>query len=312
MFILLNVMPLGLKGRRPMSNMIPPARKYLAVLAALLCIAPAAASSDDTSVRIVTSFYPIYLLTSHLLAGVESAGLENLTGPETGCLHDYRLTARDMKTLSQADLFIANGAGMESFLTDIAAQIPGVTLVTATEGMPTEGHNAHVWLTPSGAAEMSRTIAAALKEALPGQGAVIDDNLSRFVLRMDALQEDLSRGLEPVRGRTVILFHEAFECFAESFGLHVAAVVEHEPDAAVTPAQLKDLADLIAASDYPPLFIEPAYPDLAAQILSRETGVRVYALDPLVSGPAGEEAADYYEQVMLMNMRTLLDALDSG
>lgn len=38
-----------------------------------------------------------------------------MTKPQTGCLHDYQMTPADMKKLENADVFIANGAGMESF-----------------------------------------------------------------------------------------------------------------------------------------------------------------------------------------------------
>lgn len=72
------------------------------------------ANSED-KIKIVTSFYPIYIETLNVTKGIDGVVVENMTKPQTGCLHDYQMTPADMKKLENADVFIANGAGMESF-----------------------------------------------------------------------------------------------------------------------------------------------------------------------------------------------------
>lgn len=76
------------------------------------------ANSED-KIKIVTSFYPIYIETLNVTKGIDGVVVENMTKPQTGCLHDYQMTPADMKKLENADVFIANGAGMESFLQDV-------------------------------------------------------------------------------------------------------------------------------------------------------------------------------------------------
>ena len=61
--------------------------------------------------------------------------LENLSEPQTGCLHDYQLTAADMKLLSKADVFIVNGGGIESFLSDVAESYPNLKIIQACDGI---------------------------------------------------------------------------------------------------------------------------------------------------------------------------------
>ena len=61
-----------------------------------------------------------------------------------------------------------------------------------------------------------------------------------------------------------------------------------------------------------PLFVEPQYTDLSAKTLSRETGSPVWALDPIVTGPADHVPLDYYESVMLKNMEVLISALSGS
>lgn len=66
---------------------------------------------------------------------MEGVTLENLSEPQTGCLHDYQLTAADMKLLSKADVFIVNGGGIESFLSDVAESYPDLKIVQACDGI---------------------------------------------------------------------------------------------------------------------------------------------------------------------------------
>lgn len=84
---------------------------------------------------VVTSFYPMYVATENVIGDVEGVTLENLSEPQTGCLHDYQLTAEDMKLLSKADVFIVNGGGIESFLSDVAESYPDLKIVQACDGI---------------------------------------------------------------------------------------------------------------------------------------------------------------------------------
>lgn len=46
----------------------------------------------------------MYIATLNIVDGVEGVRLENLSEPQTGCLHDFQLTPEDMKLLSTADV----------------------------------------------------------------------------------------------------------------------------------------------------------------------------------------------------------------
>ena len=84
---------------------------------------------------IVTSFYPMYIATLNIVDGADGVTLENLSEPQTGCLHDFQLTPEDMKLLSTADLFVINGGGIESFMSDVAKAYPDLTVVEACKNV---------------------------------------------------------------------------------------------------------------------------------------------------------------------------------
>ena len=281
-------------------------------LTCALLLFPACASAQT----VTASFFPIYLFAANLLHGAENVTLHSLAQPTTGCLHDYQLTSGDLKALSDSDVFLINGAGMEGFMTFIFEAFPDLPVVDASEGielLPSESGetewNAHIWLTPENASRMSANLARGLTEALPEQADIIQDNLADFQSRLAALDLELREGLSSLDRREILTFHEAFPYFAQAYDLQVVAVIALEPDDALSPRQLAELAGVIQRSGLPPLFTEPQYPSLAAEVLSRETGAPVYLLDPCVTPPGGEVPLDWYETVMRSNLAVLREAL---
>ncbi len=273
---------------------------------------------------IVTSFYPIWLLALNLTDGIENLEVRNLAAPDTGCLHDYQLQTGDMKVLSGADLFLVNGAGMESYLENVLSAFPDLPVVSAAENIPllygtdaleigeseeSGEANAHIWLSAANASLMAENLARGMSERFPDCSEKIQANLEKLRDRLMKLDAALREGLSTLPNREIVTFHEAFPYFANAYGLHVVAVVNREPGETLTPTQLARLADTIRALGNPPLFVEPQYEDLSARTLATETGSQVFTLDPAVTGPEENVPLDYYDSVMLKNMQVLQEAL---
>lgn len=298
-------------------------KKFMILLLALLVL-PGLALCET----IVTSFYPIWIMTLNLTSGLEDhVTVRNLAAPTVGCLHDYQLQPADMKALTAADAFLINGAGMEAFLPEITRSLPDLPIVEASEGIELlengsaveileaeeEGEtNSHIWLDPLRAVRMAENLAAGLIRVLPGDEAVITANLADYRARLEALDARLRQELGDLSRKDIVTFHEAFPYFAAAYGLNVVAVVNKEPGEVLTPAQLGELVREIRLLGNPPLFVEPQYTDLSAQTLSSETGAPVYSLDPIVTGPEENVPLDYYETMMLQNMNTLITALSGN
>ncbi len=286
-----------------------------AVLLALCGVAAAsAAEAPAPRLRVVASFYPMYLHTLNVVRGVPGVELKRLAPPTAGCLHDYQPSPQDLATLSRANVLVANGAGMESFLDKARRQAPGLQVIDASRGLElkTDGHghpNAHLWLSLAGAIRQVDTIAAGLAALDPEHAAAYRTNALAYTEKLSALRDRMRRELAAVKHRSFVAFHEAFPYFAEEFDLEVAAVIRTEPGADPGPADLARIIRTVRAANVRALMTEPQYSPRAAEAIARETGARLYVLDPIVSGPDDPGA---YLQLMEKNLETLKRALGAG
>lgn len=282
-----------------------------------------AAQTDGQKV-IVTSFYPMYILTQNVAAGIDGVTVQNMAEQNVGCLHDYQLQTRDMVTLEGADALVINGGGMEQFMDKVMTLREDLPVIDASEGiemLPSvsehdhddhddhdhEGEvmNAHVWLDPSLAMVQVRNIAEGLANADPDHADAYRSNAEAYILKLEQLKADIAEQLAPYAGREIITFHEAFTYFAEAFGLHVAGVIATEPGEEPSTRDIADTCDLVNTLGIRTLFVEPQYPQKAAQTIARETGASIYTLDPCVSGDGSMES---YENIMRENARVLTEA----
>jgi len=284
--------------------------KLTIALFAGFCAACPGSLWSSEPLRIVTSFYPVYVAALNVTAGVPGVEVSNLASPHIGCLHDYQLTAGDVRRLADADILLVNGAGMEPFLGKVAQQSPKVRVVEVSEGIPLLDDNPHVWVSFEGARRQTENIAAALAAAAPDRADAFRANASAYNASLSALEEKMRAALAPYAGTPIVTFHQAFPYFARDFDLDLAGEIEREPGAEPSARELADTVKLVRERKVKALFAEPQFPDKSAQVVARETGVRVYSLDPVVTGPSDPaEARGAYLRAMEKNLEVLQEAL---
>lgn len=275
--------------------------------------AAAAKPAERAAVKIMTSFYPMYVATLNVAKGVPGVEVRNLTKPRTGCLHDYQMTPTDMTHLSGASVFVVNGARMEAFLDKAVAQLPALKIVKASDGIElikgkgAEGDNPHVWVSVSLHIKQVENITAQLAQADTLHADHYRKNGAEYVARLDQLRKRMHAGLKDVQTRDIITFHEAFPYFAREFNLNIAAVIEREPGSEPSAKELAETIETVRKVKVKALFAEPQYPTRAAEAIARESGARLYTLDPCVTGPM---TADAYVAIMERNLAELRKALN--
>lgn len=271
--------------------------------------------NSDDNLKIVTSFYPMYLDAINITRGVQGVEVVNLTPPQTGCLHDYQLTPEDMKTLETADIFIVNGLGMESFLDKVIEAHPNLKIINASDTpeivpiMDGDVPNPHVWLNVKYAIQQVKNISSKLCELDPEHADKYRMHTLEYVDELTTLRDEMELSMETLPNKDIVTFHEAFPYLAAELRLNVAAVIEREPGTEPTPQELAETIEKINSLPVKVIFTEPQYSSKAAETIARETGAQIFELDPIVTGEAKPENLFDYPNRMLTNLVTLVKAL---
>lgn len=276
---------------------------------------------------VLTTFYPVYIFTLNLLDGIDGIEIVNMTENHNGCLHDYTLMPKDMKAIAAAKAMVINGAGMEEFL-EKAVEMSDAPVIDSSVGIEIigadeeddhdheseeehghyhdHGGNAHIWMSPKNAAKQTENIAEGLIKVFPQYKEKISDNLKIYIQKLNALDSKIKAELAPCKGAEFISFHEAYDYFAADYSLSFAASVDSDDGAEPGTKELVRLTELIKSKDIKAIFTEPDYQGSSADVLSNETGVPVYTLNPVTSG---DGAKDSYEKIMLENCETIKKAV---
>ena len=275
----------------------------------------AAEQNKEGKYRIVTSFYPMYVATLNVTKGIDGVEVVNMTKPQTGCLHDYQLTPEDVKTLDKADAFVINGAGMESFMDKAINGRKSLHIIDASQGINllkdlNGEENPHVWVSVSDAIEQVNNIANQLANLDKNHAEQYKANAKAYTAKLEQLKSEMHEQIDSAKNKNIVTFHEAFPYFAKEFNLNIVSVIEREPGTEPTPKELEETIEQIKDLKVKALFAEPQYPAGSADTIAKETGAKVYTLDPVVSGEAKSNAADDYINIMKNNAMVLKEALN--
>ena len=272
-------------------------------------------TKDPNKLKIVTSFYPMYLDAINIAKDIDGVEVVNLTKPQTGCLHDYQLTTEDMKTLETADIFIINGLGMENFLDKVTSAQKDLKIVDASKSeeiyLLKDGDeiNPHVWISITYSMAQVKAITHQLCEIDPAHADAYKKNALEYLNKLSALRDEMHLAFDNLPNKDIVTFHEAFPYFAAEFKLNIVAVIEREPGTEPTPQELKETIEKVNSLPVKILFTEPQYSPKAADTISRETGAEISVLDPIVTGESKLESVDDYINKMRINKDVLATAL---
>ncbi len=239
---------------------------------------------SDGTLTVVTSFYPVYISTLNVIGEAENVELENLSEPQTGCLHDYTLTPADMKLLATADVFIINGGGIETFLLDVAEAYPNLTIVNASDGISMTDENSHVWMSVELYRKQVDNIAKAFSIIDPANNAVYSANGYAYDRKLDELSHRQAELIDQTDEMEVISLHEAYGYLADDYGMDVAYLLNLDEERQVSANEVAEVVSEINEHGIKAVLAEADYGSEMGALLEQETGVKVYYLDTLTRG----------------------------
>lgn len=256
-------------------------------------------AKENTGTVVAATTKPVAQFTSALLEGTDKQVACVIT-ESVSCLHDHSLTVKQMKLLEQADLIILSGGGMEDFMLDA---LKGKThVLDCSKAVSYREGDPHYWLDPLRARDMARAIATELTRRYPENADQIAENLLTLEGEFSSLISHGENATSSLSCRELVTFHDGFSYLAESLNLSILASMEEEHGSEVSAKDLEAIISLVKGHKLPAIFTEVNGSTVAAQTVSGETGVRVFALDMAM----GER--DYFS-AMRYNVDIIKEAL---
>ena len=313
--------------------------KYLFVAVLLLLVALAGfgftrgyvnsqEKRNEEELLIVTSFYPMYVAALNIAGDIEGVTIKSLSEPQTGCLHDYQMTPRDMILLSQADVFVVNGGGIESFLTEVTEEYPDLCIVNAggeifedgfsdererehedethMHGEHDHSENAHVWMSILHYTEQVEAIRDGLIQADPIRKEDYLSESEEYLTQIQQIRQEAEDLTVIARGEPVILLHEAFAYLAEDYGMQIAGELNLDEERQVSAGEVADVLSIIKSQKIKIVLAEDLYGKDMGDTIEAETDCKVYYLNTLVRGDGSK---DSWIMGMQQNIQVLKTAL---
>lgn len=212
--------------------------------------------------------------------------------PET-----FQPTPQDVATVSQAQLLVENGAGLETWLGKLLgnAASPNMRVVVCADGLPVVNDNPHLWMDPQLAKRYVQKIRDALIDVDPKDANLFRSNAFLYNGKLDALTSHIQAQIKtiPPEKRYMIVFHNAWQYYNDRFGITTLGFVERNPGQEPNPQQIAQLVDLAKQHGVKAVFSEPEYSPKLLNSIAQGAGIGV--VDSLYDDSIGTnpQVADY-------------------
>lgn len=280
---------------------------------------------------VLTSVDPITDLAQQVLGDRGEASSLVAAGDS----HTFEPSPRDAIRMSEADLFLANGLGLNEAAVALAeANLPqGAPIVILAElalgegevvvGEESHAHNGeahahegeanpHVWMNVAHAIDYVGHISQALADRDPAGASTYEENAAAYIRELEALDQAIAEAIAtiPPENRTLVTYHDSWAYFGPRYGLdHVEAV---QPDDFSEPsaAEVRTMVDEIRALGVPAVFGAREFPSDVLATIADATGATYVAdlSDDEFPGEPGDPEHSYIG-MLLANARAITDGL---
>ena len=213
--------------------------------------------------------------------------------------HEWSPSAKDIETMTRADLLVENGLGLEGGMGDAFTQAEKagvkrfivsdhITIRKVGEGEgadPSDPDQApgaedpHLWMDPLTIKEMVPALAAQLKDDV---GIDVSARATDLAARLTALNDKMTAitGTVPEDQRLLVTGHESLGYFAERYGYKLvgAIIPSLTTQAESSAADLAALVAKIKETGVKALFTELGTDPSVAETVGQDTGAKVVEL----------------------------------
>jgi len=287
--------------------------------------------NNSSKISVITSFYPLAFFAQEI-AG-DNADVINLSGSKSA--HSYKISPQDRVKLSQADLVIYQGVGLETWTQDVISELKqeGVAVLEASHGLHLnkreeeekhdeheeeheeheeeheDEHNhgefdPHTWIDPVLAQQIAEKIAKNLIEVDSQNAQEYTDNLKILTDKLQILDAQYQSGLKNCVQKKAFISHDAFGYLEERYNFELFPIAGLSPSDEPSAKLIAKLQNIAETQHITHILTEENNVKKYAELLSKEAGIKILSVHPMSTVPEG---SDYF-QTSQNNLLTLSTA----
>ena len=252
--------------------------------------------AEKSDFRIVSSFYPMQVLTLNLVEGIDGVTAVSMSAPDIGCIHDHTFSTEDLRKIEDADVFIENGLGLETFNDRIKTAYPDTAVIEAasqvTDAPADEDEvNGHVWTSIDDYILEVKHVSSELQALDPAHRDSYAGNERIYTEKLEKLKSDNSAVLEKLRGKKALVLDETLPSFCVFAGMDTITIETDHEQEALSAGDIAKAVDEMKEQGIGMILISTDSDSSAAEAVAAETGAKIYRINSCMTG---EENADAY------------------
>jgi ABC-type Zn uptake system ZnuABC Zn-binding protein ZnuA len=153
--------------------------------------------------------------------------------------------------------------------------------------------NPHYWLDPENGRRIARLFQTKFSQLDPSNASTYAANEKAFESRLNAAEQGWAADLATIRGKPVVAWHTSWRYFAEYNKMNIVAFMEPKPGVPPSPSHLYTVIQTVKRTGAKAIIMEPFYDRKVADLVAKQTGIKVLMLPPSVGGIRGANVNDY-------------------
>ncbi len=249
------------------------------------------AAPDNGKLKVAATVAPL----ADIVKNVGGRQVEVMTVlPAGASAHTFEATVQQALDLQGVGLVFAMGHGLDDWVKPLASSLTGDKIITVDRNIdlidlapserdpdePDQAQDPHYWLSVPNAKIMARNIADALARTDPANASMYSANLEKYLDDLTSADAYMRQRLAAVQNKNLITHHNAWNYFAQEYGLNIVGTFEVAPGKEPTVQQLSALQDAVKRFGIKTVYVEPQLSDESIKPFTQDLKLNVAKLDP--------------------------------
>jgi len=292
-------------------------------------------SKPSKDAKVVATIFPIYDICRELLGDEKDIVFLQDNGID---IHSYQATANDIKSISQAELFIRIGGDSDVWVKDIIKSAANANLevlslmdcvekmIVSKDNIMEDGHehhegdghkhnfDEHIWLSIKNMQKMTVAIQEKLIDVYPNKVELINQNTENYLQQLHALDEEYATAIAGKDKVIVVADRFPFVYLARDYNLnYLAAFAGCSADVDASAETIAKLINKINSLDLNYVCkLESSNSSIAEKIIndaSTKSGVEILTINSCQSVASHDIESLSYIKIMKENLEVFKRAL---